>query len=107
MTFSSCSTNNSERQLANDKRQKFCLKKIRCQLIILFVRQLVVSVVLTFETHQEIRAYSYSLVISLQIFLHTDTNDLYKYVPKEMLPSEYGGNAGSMNDLHSKFIYFE
>ncbi|RVE47935.1 hypothetical protein evm_007449 [Chilo suppressalis] len=42
--------------------------------------------------------------IKERIFLHTDTNDLYKYVPKEMLPTEYGGNAGSMNDLHNAWV---
>uniref|UniRef100_A0A2H1WHQ3 SFRICE_008001 n=1 Tax=Spodoptera frugiperda TaxID=7108 RepID=A0A2H1WHQ3_SPOFR len=42
--------------------------------------------------------------IKERIFLHTDTNDLYKYVPKEMLPQEYGGNAGPMNDLHNAWV---
>lgn len=35
-----------------------------------------------------------------RIFVHTDLNDLYKMVPKEMLPEEYGGNAGSINELN-------
>ncbi|CAK1590112.1 unnamed protein product [Parnassius mnemosyne] len=39
-----------------------------------------------------------------RIFLHTDINDLYKYVPKEMLPTEYGGNAGSMDELHNAWM---
>ncbi|CAG5047573.1 unnamed protein product [Parnassius apollo] len=39
-----------------------------------------------------------------RIFLHSDTNDLYKYVPKEMLPTEYGGNAGSMDELHNAWM---
>lgn len=47
------------------------------------------------------------LFILPQIFLHSDVNDLYKYVPKEMLPSEYGGTAPSMNDLHSKFMFYQ
>lgn len=38
-----------------------------------------------------------------QIFLHTEADELTKYIPKEMLPTEYGGNAGSMNDLHGKY----
>ncbi|CAH2093611.1 unnamed protein product [Euphydryas editha] len=39
-----------------------------------------------------------------RIFIHSDVNDLYKYVPQEMLPSEYGGKAGSMNDLHDAWV---
>lgn len=29
-----------------------------------------------------------------RIFLHSDLKTLYEYVPREMLPSEYGGDAG-------------
>ncbi|XP_013184164.1 alpha-tocopherol transfer protein-like [Amyelois transitella] len=42
--------------------------------------------------------------IKERIFLHSDSSELYKYVPKEMLPNEYGGNAGSMADLHSAWV---
>ncbi|XP_045454101.1 alpha-tocopherol transfer protein-like [Melitaea cinxia] len=39
-----------------------------------------------------------------RIFIHSDVNELYKYVPQEMLPTEYGGKAGSMNDLHDAWV---
>ncbi|CAG9126186.1 unnamed protein product [Plutella xylostella] len=42
--------------------------------------------------------------IKERIFLHSDVNELYKHVPKEMLPAEYGGNAGPMNDLHNAWV---
>lgn len=36
-----------------------------------------------------------------RIFIHSDIEGLYKHVPKEMLPEEYGGNAGSIIDLNN------
>ncbi|KAI8441975.1 hypothetical protein MSG28_005644 [Choristoneura fumiferana] len=39
-----------------------------------------------------------------RIFLHSDINDLYKYVPQEMMPTEFGGNAGSLDDLHKSWV---
>nr|XP_026490736.1 alpha-tocopherol transfer protein-like [Vanessa tameamea] len=39
-----------------------------------------------------------------RIFIHSDVNELYKYVPQDMLPSEYGGKAGPMNDLHDAWV---
>lgn len=38
-----------------------------------------------------------------RIFVHSDMESLYKYVPKDMLPEEYGGTAGKVQDLHGKF----
>jgi hypothetical protein len=35
-----------------------------------------------------------------RIFLHSNLEDLYKYIPKEMLPSEYGGDAGSISAIN-------
>ena len=35
-----------------------------------------------------------------RIHIHSSLDDLYKFVPKEMLPSEYGGNAGSIKDIN-------
>lgn len=34
-----------------------------------------------------------------RIHLHSSLEDLYKFVPKEMLPTEYGGNAGPIKTL--------
>lgn len=39
-----------------------------------------------------------------RIHIHSSLDDLYKFVPKEMLPSEYGGNAGSIKDLNGEKI---
>lgn len=46
--------------------------------------------------------------ILLQIYIHTDNLDkLYEFVPKDLLPNEYGGKAGNFEDLASKFkIYY-
>lgn len=38
-----------------------------------------------------------------RIHVHAELESLYKFVPKDILPTEYGGNAGSIQDLHSKF----
>ena len=43
-------------------------------------------------------------VLCFQIFIHSDVKDLYKYVPQELLPEEYGGKAGPMNDIHSMYF---
>lgn len=37
-----------------------------------------------------------------RIHIHSNLEDLYKFVPKEMLPAEYGGNAGPIKDLNGK-----
>ncbi|XP_047511543.1 alpha-tocopherol transfer protein-like [Pieris napi] len=39
-----------------------------------------------------------------RIFIHGDVNDLYKHFPQEMMPSEYGGKAGPMDDLHNAWV---
>ncbi|XP_045516586.1 alpha-tocopherol transfer protein-like [Pieris brassicae] len=39
-----------------------------------------------------------------RIFIHGDANDLYKHFPQEMMPSEYGGKAGPMDDLHNAWV---
>ncbi|CAG9559147.1 unnamed protein product [Danaus chrysippus] len=41
--------------------------------------------------------------IRKRIFIHKDLKDLYKYVPQEMLPKEYGGQCGTMDELQRKF----
>lgn len=37
--------------------------------------------------------------IRQRIHFHSDLESLYKFVPKKMLPKEYGGDAGTMADL--------
>lgn len=34
----------------------------------------------------------------------SNREELYKTVPQELLPNEYGGKAGSMKELNGKFI---
>lgn len=45
--------------------------------------------------YKEIRFYLYLL----QLIIHSDVESLYKEIPKEMLPVEYGGNNGTIDDL--------
>lgn len=37
-------------------------------------------------------------------FHSTGIESLYDYVPKEMLPDEYGGKAGKLTDLKEEFM---
>lgn len=39
-----------------------------------------------------------------RIHIHSSLEDLYKFVPKEMLPTEYGGDAGSIIELNGKLV---
>ena len=39
-----------------------------------------------------------------RIHIHSNLEDLYKFVPKEMLPTEYGGDAGSIVELNGMFV---
>ncbi|KAM3963871.1 alpha-tocopherol transfer protein-like [Aphomia sociella] len=41
--------------------------------------------------------------IRKRIFFHKDIKDLYKYVPQDILPAEYGGTAGTMDDVHEQW----
>ncbi|CAG9559146.1 unnamed protein product [Danaus chrysippus] len=41
--------------------------------------------------------------IRKRIFIHKDLKDLYKYVPQEMLPKEYGGQCGTMDELQQNW----
>lgn len=39
--------------------------------------------------------------ISDRMHFHPDgLESLYKFVPKEILPEEYGGNAGKLQEIH-------
>ena len=42
--------------------------------------------------------------IRQRIHFHSTIDTLYKSVPKSMLPSEYGGDAGSVKDLNGIFF---
>ncbi|XP_012224572.1 alpha-tocopherol transfer protein-like [Linepithema humile] len=39
-----------------------------------------------------------------RIFMHSDLKTLYDHIPKEILPTEYGGDAGPIQDIHEKWI---
>lgn len=41
--------------------------------------------------------------IRKRIFIHKEVKDLYKYIPQEMLPNEYGGQAGTMDQLQEQW----
>ncbi|KAL0818430.1 hypothetical protein ABMA28_008894 [Loxostege sticticalis] len=41
--------------------------------------------------------------IRKRIFIHKEVKDLYKHVPQEMLPVEYGGPSGTMEDLQEQW----
>lgn len=43
--------------------------------------------------------------IRQRIHFHSDMESLYKFVPKAMLPTEYGGDSGSIQVLHGLFFY--
>lgn len=43
-----------------------------------------------------------------RIFMHSDLNTLYEYIPREILPAEYGGDAGPLQNIHGmlkKLLY--
>ena len=42
--------------------------------------------------------------LSQVIHVHTSIETLYEFIPKEILPEEYGGNAGKMSDLQDKWL---
>jgi hypothetical protein len=38
-----------------------------------------------------------------RIHIHSSIDELYKYVPKDMLPAEYGGTAGPIKDINEQW----
>nr|CAI5827762.1 unnamed protein product [Callosobruchus analis] len=42
--------------------------------------------------------------IKNRIHMHSDFESLYKFVPKEVLPEEYGGSAGKLQDFHDAWM---
>ncbi|XP_063924000.1 alpha-tocopherol transfer protein-like [Zophobas morio] len=45
-----------------------------------------------------------SPALSEVIHVHTSIETLYDFIPKNILPEEYGGNAGKMSDLQDKWL---
>lgn len=41
-----------------------------------------------------------------RIFMHSDLKTLYEYIPKEILPAEYGGDAGPIQAIHGTTLLF-
>lgn len=39
-----------------------------------------------------------------RIFMHSDMKTLYDYIPREILPTEYGGDAGPVQAIHGTMI---
>ncbi|XP_076181488.1 alpha-tocopherol transfer protein-like [Ptiloglossa arizonensis] len=39
-----------------------------------------------------------------RIFMHSDLKTLYEYIPREILPTEYGGDAGPIQAIHETWI---
>ncbi|KAL0132817.1 hypothetical protein PUN28_000494 [Cardiocondyla obscurior] len=39
-----------------------------------------------------------------RIFMHSDIKTLYDYVPREILPAEYGGDAGPIQNIHDMWM---
>lgn len=39
-----------------------------------------------------------------RIFTHSNIETLYEYIPKEILPTEYGGDAGPIADIHEMWM---
>ncbi|XP_076749007.1 alpha-tocopherol transfer protein-like [Xylocopa sonorina] len=39
-----------------------------------------------------------------RIFMHSDIKTLYDYIPREMLPAEYGGDAGPLHVIHDTWL---
>lgn len=37
--------------------------------------------------------------IPLQIMAHSNIDSLYEYIPKKLLPKEYGGEVGSIDEI--------
>lgn len=45
--------------------------------------------------------------VCFQMFVHNqDMEALYKYVPKNIMPAEYGGNGGTLSEITGKTAYY-
>lgn len=47
----------------------------------------------------------FSAKLASRIVVHKNVETFYDYMPKEILPKEYGGNEKTLIDLHSKFFF--
>lgn len=41
-----------------------------------------------------------------RIHVHSDLESLHKFVPKDILPEEYGGSAGKLQTFHGKWRWY-
>lgn len=41
--------------------------------------------------------------LASRIYTHTSIDTLFDYVPKNLLPEEYGGKMGPFSELHRKY----
>ncbi|XP_013145488.1 PREDICTED: alpha-tocopherol transfer protein-like [Papilio polytes] len=42
--------------------------------------------------------------IKNRIFIHSDLNTLYEYVPQDLLPTEYGGHCGPLKEINDAWM---
>ena len=47
------------------------------------------------------------MFLVLQVYVHTSLESLYKFVPKSILPSDYGGEEVSVDDLSGELKQME
>lgn len=48
----------------------------------------------------------YEAFFKFQIHVHNELETLYEYVPKDVLPEEYGGYAGPIADINSMYWFY-
>jgi len=44
----------------------------------------------------------FTCLLQIKVFTSSQTEEFYKYIPREQLPKEFGGDAGSLEDLTRK-----
>ena len=47
----------------------------------------------------------FSAKLASRIAVHKTVDTLYDYVPKEILPKEYGGNEKTISEMHGKLCF--
>jgi len=44
------------------------------------------------------------MFVNFQVFIHSNgLETLYQHVPRKILPNEYGGEAGRLDELHGRY----